>query len=89
MSNATVKKFNINTATVDEMKTHPYIRYNIANAIFGGTAPLMALLSVQMTGSKLAPAFLVLGMAGLSFISVILLYYYRLSLIPLTNLRNV
>lgn len=65
------------------------ISYNIANAIFGGTAPLMALLSVQMTGSKLAPAFLVLGMAGLSFISVILLYYYRLSLIPLTNLRNV
>lgn len=33
LSNATVKKFNINTATVDEMKTHPYIRYNIANAI--------------------------------------------------------
>jgi competence protein ComEA len=29
----TVKQFNINTATVDEMKTHPYIRYAIANAI--------------------------------------------------------
>jgi competence protein ComEA len=32
-TNTTVKQFNINTATVDEMKTHPYIRYAIANAI--------------------------------------------------------
>jgi competence ComEA-like helix-hairpin-helix protein len=29
----TVKKININTATLDELKVHPYIRYNIANAI--------------------------------------------------------
>ncbi|MFZ1527298.1 MAG: helix-hairpin-helix domain-containing protein [Ferruginibacter sp.] len=28
-----VKKININTATVDELKTHPYIRYNLANVI--------------------------------------------------------
>jgi competence protein ComEA len=28
-----VKKLNINTATVDELKAHPYLRYNIANAI--------------------------------------------------------
>ncbi|MGE0637935.1 MAG: ComEA family DNA-binding protein [Bacteroidia bacterium] len=28
-----VKKLNINTATVDELKNHPYIRYNIANSI--------------------------------------------------------
>ena len=28
-----VKKLNINTATVDELKMHPYLRYNIANAI--------------------------------------------------------
>ncbi|HMK03159.1 MAG TPA: helix-hairpin-helix domain-containing protein, partial [Ferruginibacter sp.] len=27
------KKININTATVDDMKSHPYIRYNLANAI--------------------------------------------------------
>ena len=33
LSNTTVKQININTATVDEMKTHPYIRYQIANAI--------------------------------------------------------
>lgn len=33
VSNTGIKQFNINTATVDEMKGHPYIRYNIANAI--------------------------------------------------------
>jgi competence ComEA-like helix-hairpin-helix protein len=29
-----IKKVNINSASVDEMKSHPYIRYYIANAIF-------------------------------------------------------
>lgn len=29
-----IKKININTASIDEMKQHPYLRYNIANAIF-------------------------------------------------------
>lgn len=33
ISNNNVKKLNINTATVDELKAHPYLRYNIANAI--------------------------------------------------------
>ena len=33
ISNSNVKKLNINTATVDELKVHPYLRYNIANAI--------------------------------------------------------
>lgn len=28
-----LKQFNINTATVDELKTHPYIRYNLAGAL--------------------------------------------------------
>lgn len=55
------------------------ISYNIANAIFGGTAPLMALLSVQLTGTKFAPAFLTLGMALLSLVSVVALNHYRLS----------
>lgn len=32
--NAPVKKININSASVDEMKSHPYLRFNIANAIF-------------------------------------------------------
>ncbi len=34
LGNTPIKKININTASVDEMKGHPYLRYNIANAIF-------------------------------------------------------
>jgi competence protein ComEA len=30
---SSVKKLNINTAMLDELKAHPYLRYNIANAI--------------------------------------------------------
>jgi competence protein ComEA len=33
IGNSSVKKLNINTATIDELKAHPYLRYNIANAI--------------------------------------------------------
>lgn len=29
-----IKKININSASVEEMKLHPYIKYNMANAIF-------------------------------------------------------
>jgi len=32
--NGNVKQININIATIDEMKAHPYLRYNLANAIF-------------------------------------------------------
>jgi competence protein ComEA len=31
--NTSVKRININTATLDELKTHPYIKYGIANPI--------------------------------------------------------
>lgn len=34
LGDVTVKKININLASIDEMKGHPYIRYQIANAIF-------------------------------------------------------
>ncbi len=33
ISNTVTKQININTATLDELKAHPYLRYNIANAI--------------------------------------------------------
>src|SRR5688572_423341 len=33
LDNASVKKININSATIDEMKAHPYLKYNIANPI--------------------------------------------------------
>ncbi len=34
LGNTPIKKLNINTSSVDEMKAHPYLRYNLANAIF-------------------------------------------------------
>jgi len=33
VSNSSVHQININTASIDEMKGHPYLRYSIANAI--------------------------------------------------------
>ncbi len=34
ISDTMVKQININLASVDEMKVHPYLRYALANAIF-------------------------------------------------------
>lgn len=34
ISKSMVKQININSASMEEMKQHPYLRYNIANAIF-------------------------------------------------------
>jgi len=33
LNNNSVKRININSASVDEMKSHPYLKYNLANAI--------------------------------------------------------
>jgi competence ComEA-like helix-hairpin-helix protein len=33
LEHTTIKKININTATVDELKAHPYIKWSIANPI--------------------------------------------------------
>lgn len=33
LENTTLRKININTATVDELKSHPYIKWSIANPI--------------------------------------------------------
>lgn len=33
LGNNPIKQFDVNKATVDEMKSHPYIKYNVANAI--------------------------------------------------------
>ena len=33
LDNKSVKKINVNTATKDELKIHPYVKWNIANAI--------------------------------------------------------
>lgn len=41
--------------------------YNIAYAIFGGTAPYVATWLVDVTGSRLAPPFYIMAVAVLSF----------------------
>jgi competence ComEA-like helix-hairpin-helix protein len=33
LENTAVRKINLNTATIDELKAHPYIRYSLANPI--------------------------------------------------------
>ena len=33
LENTTIRKININTATIDELKTHPYIKWNLTNPI--------------------------------------------------------
>lgn len=48
------------------------ISFNLANAIFGGTAPFVATLLIQQTGSKLAPAFYLIGAAVISLTAVLL-----------------
>lgn len=33
LENPSIKKININTATIDELRTHPYIKYSLANPL--------------------------------------------------------
>ncbi|MBX9804664.1 MAG: MFS transporter [Alphaproteobacteria bacterium] len=49
------------------------LSYNIGNALFGGTAPLICALMIEKTGTILAPAFYIIGACLLSIISVVLL----------------
>jgi len=49
------------------------LSYNIGNAIFGGTAPLVCALMIEQTGTILAPAIYIVGASLLSIISVVLL----------------
>lgn len=65
LENAAVKKININTATEDEMKAHPYIRYVLArpiiayrkeNGLFSRLEDIMKVMAVtETTYKKIAP----------------------------------
>ncbi|MGW3470695.1 MFS transporter [Saccharopolyspora sp. NPDC000995] len=46
------------------------VGYNIAYAIFGGTAPLVGQYLVLLTGNKLAPAFFLIALALLALIPI-------------------
>ena len=46
------------------------VSFNLSNALFGGTAPFMATFLIGATGSKLAPAWYLVGAAVISLIAV-------------------
>lgn len=48
------------------------VSFNLANAIFGGTAPFVATLLIQQTGNDLAPAFYLCAAAFVSLVAVAL-----------------
>lgn len=67
---ADVKKININTASIDEFKAHPYIKFPVANAIvqyrkehglFNNTADLQKLGAVDETLFKKIAPYLTAG----------------------------
>jgi competence ComEA-like helix-hairpin-helix protein len=59
IGNPSVKQININTATLDEMKQHPYIRYALANAILqyrnqhGNFASVASIKNIMMVTDEL------------------------------------
>ncbi|MDQ7263173.1 MFS transporter [Paracoccus sp. PS-1] len=46
--------------------------FNAANALFGGTAPFVATWLISATGSKLAPAWYLVGAAGLALVAMLM-----------------
>lgn len=47
------------------------VSFNLANAIFGGTAPFVATLLISRTGSNLAPAWYLVAAAAVSLLAVL------------------
>ncbi|WP_205194586.1 MFS transporter [Burkholderia sp. Ax-1719] len=45
--------------------------FNAANALFGGTAPLVATWLIGATGNKLAPAWYLVGAAGVALVAML------------------
>ncbi|MFD7500198.1 MFS transporter [Streptomyces sp. NPDC059850] len=48
------------------------IGYNLAYMVFGGTAPYLATLLISQTGSRLAPAYYIVGVAAIALVIVAL-----------------
>ena len=49
------------------------LAYNVGNAAFGGTAPLVVAALIGVTGNKMVPAYYLMGAAALGLISVFFL----------------
>lgn len=48
------------------------VSFNLANALFGGTAPFVATWLITTTGSKLAPGFYLMAAAVISLVAIVL-----------------
>jgi len=46
--------------------------FNLANALFGGTAPFIATWLIQLTGNKMAPAWYLLAAAAVALIAMLM-----------------
>jgi len=47
------------------------LSFNLANAIFGGTAPFVATWLIQLTGNKLAPAWYLVAAAAIALVAMV------------------
>ena len=47
------------------------VSFNMANAIFGGTAPFVATLLISRTGNAIAPAWYLVAAASISLVAVL------------------
>ncbi|ALE87965.1 MFS transporter [Pseudomonas versuta] len=45
--------------------------FNVANALFGGTAPFIATWLIHLTGNKMAPAWYLLAAAGVALVAML------------------
>ena len=48
--------------------------YNLCVGLFGGLSPLVATWLVERTGDEIAPAFLIMGSAAVTFVT---LFWFR------------
>jgi MFS transporter, MHS family, proline/betaine transporter len=48
------------------------VSFNVANAVFGGTAPFVATLLISSTGSHIAPAWYLVAAAAVSGLAVLM-----------------
>lgn len=71
--NATVPTLLADMFPTSVRATGVSLGYNIGQALFGGTVPLVALSLVEYTGSPLSPAWYILSMALLVFLLAIIL----------------
>lgn len=70
--NAVIPIIIVEMLPANNRATASSISYNVSQAIFGGTAPIISLLLIEQTGAKIMPGFYLLSLAIIA--SIALLY---------------